>query len=257
MTEKNQEISLTLIDDPHQPMRSELDQETILELAASIKLYGLLQPITVRPVGDRFEVVAGHRRLTACRYLGLEKIQTIVREMNDDVCFEIMAAENLERLDVDPVDEALFVGRLINMPNSTVETIAKRLNRSAGWVEDRLNILEYPDYLVAAIKDGKIKLGVAKWLGRIEDDTYRKMFVDSAIKNGMSVMQSEYAYNQWKIGLMPTLEQIEAAGAELDNTAPPPPRAVCAKCGNLAVSPNLRMVWVHIDCPKEPGPSSS
>lgn len=244
-------IEVALVDDPTTPMRSDIDMEAVQELADSIQLHGLLQPITVRPRGDRFEIVAGHRRFKAHLLLRKETIDCIVRELDDDKAFEVMAAENLERQDVDPVDEALFVGRLMNAPEATLEGVAKRLNRSPGWVSDRLDILEYPDYMIGAVKHGSLKLGVAKYLARIEDDTYRRMYVEGAIKNGMSVLQAEYAFNQFKAGLFPSMDDISAAGEALQSGELPKTRALCAKCGQQAVEPNLRMVWIHVDCGRD------
>jgi ParB family chromosome partitioning protein len=251
MTSETQEIPLSQINEPANPMRTDLDMDSIKELAASIATLGLLQAIVVRPVADRFEVVAGHRRLKAHQILGRETIKAVVRVMTDDELSEIMAAENLEREDIDPVDQALFIGRLMQLPDATIQGIAKRLNRSAPWVSDRLNILEYPEYLVVAIKLGKIKLGVAKWLGQIEDDAYRKMFVESAVRNGMSNLQAEYAYRQYEVGVMPSLDDIAAAGEALRTDEPVKMRALCARCGNNAFEPNLHMVWTHVDCDRD------
>lgn len=254
MSENIQKISLALVDDPTTPMRSDIDMEVVRELAASIQELGLLQAITVRPRGERFEIVAGHRRFKAHLLLGKPTIDCVVRELDDEKAFEVMAAENLERQDVDPVDEALFVGRLMNVPDATLEGVAKRLNRSIGWIADRLDILEYPEYMIIAVKQGIIKLGVAKYLARITDDTYRKMYVEGAIKNGMSVLQAEYAFNQFKAGLFPSLDDINAAGEALHTGELPKTRALCAKCAQVAIEPNLRMVWIHVSCPVDSVP---
>src|SRR5690348_15569483 len=102
MAELVQEIFTDRIQDPHAPMRTDLDRAALFELADNIKQNGLINPITVRPVGDMFEVVAGHRRLSACKIAGIIKIAAIVRVLNDQETFAVMAAENLERADVDP-----------------------------------------------------------------------------------------------------------------------------------------------------------
>jgi len=238
-------------------MRTDLDADTIKELSESIKRHGLINPITVRSTPKGYEVVAGHRRFKACQLIGLPEVPCIVKELNDIQVVEIMAAENLERLDVDPVDEALFIGKLINLPGMDIATVADKLNRSEVWVQERLDILDYPDYLVIALKEGKIKLGVAKWLGKIGEEVYRNMYVDSAIKNGMSVMQAQYAFRQYEVGVMPNLDQLDAAAKEALAGEPPKVRAICAKCGVVAEQPNLRMVWIHIDCEQNKTPAPS
>src|SRR3990167_7076615 len=104
-----QEIYTDIIDDPVHAMRSDIDRAELFELADNIKQNGLINPITVRPVGNRYEVVAGHRRLSACKIAGKIKITCVVRALTDAEGFAIKAAENLERVDVDPVDEANFI----------------------------------------------------------------------------------------------------------------------------------------------------
>ena len=190
--EEVKKIYSHLIDDPVNPMRSDIDRDKIFELAESIKREGLINPITVRPVhvkgcaheedlppckegclrpGDnRYEVVAGHRRFMACKIANVGEISCVVRELTDEQAMEIMAHENLFRQDIDPVDEAIFLGRLVGEDETKISDIATKMSRSEQWVRDRLEILAYPDYMLAPIKTGELKLGVAKWLGVIDDD---------------------------------------------------------------------------------------
>jgi len=249
--ENIKEISAELIDDPINPMRSGLDRDGIDELAESIKKQGLINPITVRPKGERFEVVAGHRRFAACIQARVLRIACVVRELTDEEVFGIMAAENLERQDVDPVDEAIFLGRLVHNLNWTIEQAAEKLNRSAAWVNDRLAILDYPDYMIEIVRDGRLKLGVAKWLAQIEDDVYRKMYVESAVNHGMSVRQAEYIFRQYEMGLLIPSDKIEAVASEAPVGSVVRARAICARCGKLAEDPNLKNVFIHVECPEE------
>src|SRR3990167_6512797 len=94
-------ISIVDIVDPANPMRTEIDRDTIFELSESIKQQGLINPITVRPKDGKFEVVAGHRRFTACKLAVLNEIACVIRELNDDAAWSMMAHENLERQDID------------------------------------------------------------------------------------------------------------------------------------------------------------
>jgi len=251
MNTPTQFIRSDLIDDPKTPMRSGLDNDTLFELAESIKREGLINPITVRPVGSRFQVVAGHRRLAACKIAGRIDIECVVRELDDMAAFEIMAHENLERQDVDPVDEALFIGRLIGEDDSKIKEVAEKLGRSVQWVEDRLNILTYPEYLVQALRVGSIKLGVAKHLGAILDDQYRFNFVTSAIRDGMSVIQAQYLFNQWKGGVFKPSEVMLKESGEVEGQPVVRAKAVCARCGKVAVDPNLENVFIHKECPND------
>lgn len=242
-------IRSDLISDPANPMRVELDRDKLFELSESIKSQGLINPITVRPVADRYEVVAGHRRFAACKIAGVIEISCVVRDLSDDQVFEIMAAENLERVDVDPVEEAIFISRLLNKQGATVADIARRLNRSTQWVDDRLGILEYPDYMVDYVATGALKLGVAKYLAGIKDDVYQKNFCDSAVKNGMSVLQAKLLLSQWECGVLAPTVDFMPDNSELVDSERYRARAICAKCGTLAIEPNLKAVFIHGDCP--------
>lgn len=266
-------IDIRRIVDPHTPMRTGLEMEGIVQLSESIKQHGLINPITVRPVqkdefgasvplasggwngaSDEtclFEVVAGHRRITACRLAALSEVPCVVRCLTEDEVIGIMAGENLEREDVNPVEEAMMIGRYVGEDETKIPEIARKMNRSMQWVRDRLAILEFPDYLVAAIGAGRIQLGVAKWLGAIEDETYRRMFVDQATRDGMKTLQAEYLYNQWKGGLFKPAEDLLQESAEIPAAERPRARAQCARCGRLAVEPNLQNVFIHMECPPE------
>ena len=246
------EIYADKIIDPVDPMRSDLDRDTIDELARSIKREGLINPITVRPAGDKFEVVAGHRRFRACMIAGEVKIQCMVKELTDEQVFEIRAHENLFREDVDPVDEAIYISKLIGEDDSKIKEVAERLNRSVQWVEDRLGIMFYPDYLVAAIKEKKISLGVAKWLGRIEDEVYRKMFIDRAIADGMPVWQAQYYFEQWNAGIYKNSADVLPPEPGSNPSLVRKVQVRCERCGTIAEDPNLQSVFIHRECPTEP-----
>lgn len=271
MTSNIQEILISKITDPGNPMRSSLDDDAIKDLAESIKKEGLINPITVRAVhgcsmGElpecqrnsipaveckkmRYEVVAGHRRFLACRFVGLAEISCVVRDLDNAQALEVMAHENLHRLDVDPVDEAIFIGRLVNDLHYEIKDVAEKLGRSMVWVEDRLGILDYSEHMIRLVKEGKLKLGVAKHLAEIHDDLYQKMYVDQAVQYGMSVLQADYLQRQYEMGILIPTEKLSA---EIDNivlTTPARVHAVCAKCGKLAEDPNLHNVFIHIECP--------
>jgi ParB-like partition proteins len=201
--EKIEEIFTDQIDDPMFAMRSELDREALFVLSDNIKQNGLINPITVRPIGSRFEVVAGHRRLSACKIAGIIKISCVVRELDDQKTFEVMAAENLERADVDPVDEANFISKFIQKTGKTIPEVAHAIKRSVGYVESRLAIGSMPDYMQDYLKIGKMKLGVALALVQISDDRIRRVWVEMAVRDGVSVPQAEHWLHGWEMNRLP------------------------------------------------------
>lgn len=193
------EIFTDLIDDPETAMRSELDRNGLFELADNIKQNGLINPITVRPKGNRYEVVAGHRRLSACKIAGKIKIQCVVRELDDEKTFNVMAAENLERADVDVIDEADFLANFINATGKSVPEVAKQIRRSVQYVETRLTVGRMPDYMKDYLKRGEIKLGVALALLEIENDKIRHLWVDRAAAEGTSVAHAEFWLHDYRV----------------------------------------------------------
>jgi ParB family chromosome partitioning protein len=247
------EIPVQQIIEPVDPMRSDIDEEKITELAESIKKQGLINPITVRPAGERYEVVAGHRRFKACLLAGLFNITSVIREMTDSEVFSMRAHENLFRDDIDPVDEALYIGKLVGEDGSKIAGVAEALNRSVQWVEDRLMILTYPDYFLPNLKVGRVKLGVAKALAQIDDEVYRRMFFDNAIRDGMTVWQAEYYLAQWQNGVFKSGEEIISPFVDGEKRPAAVIRQECAKCGHMAESPNLQSVFIHVECPPEGG----
>lgn len=243
--EKIQEIFTDLIDDPKDPMRSELERNGLFELADNIKQNGLINPITVRPVGERYEVVAGHRRLSACRIAGLIKIACVVRELDDKATFRVMAAENLERQDVDPVDESIFVERYMRETNATVDEVAKALRRSVAWVETRLVVGVMPDYMQAALKNGLLKLGVALALVQITDDKVRRLWVDMAIRDGISVAQAEYWLHGWEVNQLPGATPSENPADGFTPSASRPLMFRCAIDGKEYDAATFKTVMIH------------
>jgi len=225
--EKIQEIFTDKIDDPVDPMRGELEREALFELSNNIKQNGLINPITVRPIGDRYEVVAGHRRLSACKIAGIIRVQCVVRELDDQKAFEVMAAENLERADVDPVDEANFITRYIAKTGKSVADVATSLKRSVAYVNSRIEVGSMPEYMKEFLKSKQLKLGVALILNQIDDEQTRQLWTGIAVRDGASVAQAEYwlyDYNRQKLpgGTLSTTPP--------DNFTPDAPQTVMFEC---------------------------
>ena len=225
MTDTIQEIFTDKIDDPINPMRSEMDRNALFELADNIKQNGLLNPITVWPVRaggmgqcypldvdptectvavhTRYEVVAGHRRLSACKIAGIIKINCVVRDLTDEQAFGVMTAENLERADVPLLDECRHYQTAIRLFGKSIAEVAKAARRSVGYIESRLVIAEMPDYMQAYLQSGDLKLGVALALVGITDIYIRRLWVDMAVRDGVSVAQAEYWLHGWKVNQLP------------------------------------------------------
>lgn len=251
MSTLEKEIRIDQIDIPPILMRDEEDTEGIAELAQDIVANGLINAITTRPQGERYELVAGRRRVKAHIFLGRATIRAVVRELTDEEAFAVMAAENFLRKDLDPVDEALFCAKLLESGKLQVQDVARIVRQSADWVEARMDILTYPEYLIAYIKQRKISLGVAKYLGAITDEIYRSMYVEQAVNFGTTVLQAEYVWRQWSMGLLaPGVQITPPSNTEL-GSVPARIKVLCRKCGKMAMSPNLENVFIHGQCPED------
>lgn len=199
--EDTRDLLLEDIDEPAEAMRGDIPRDAVFELATDIKKNGLINPITVRPKGKRFEIVAGHRRFLAHRFGGILRIRCIVRTLTDDEAFGIMTSENMKREDVNPVDQASHVARLLQRNNNDIYKVAQICGYSPAWVESRIEIGAMQEDIKALLREGKIKLGVALSITQITDDIDRQAVLDIAVSQGTSVVMATYWLAQWRAGL--------------------------------------------------------
>jgi ParB family transcriptional regulator, chromosome partitioning protein len=228
MKELVEHIISDRIADPEHAMRSELDRNGLFELADNIKQNGLINPITVRPKNGMYEVVAGHRRFSACKINGMVRIPCVIRELNDKEAFSIMTAENLERQDVDPVDEAEHLARHIELTGESPIEVAKSIRRSVQYVETRLAVGQMPDYMKDYLRNGDLKLGAALALYQIEEDDIRRVWVDMAVRDGVSVAQAEYWLHGYKVGKIPGVASSTTPPEGYEAGVPRPVEFECA-----------------------------
>jgi len=222
MTDTIKTISSDRIVDPEYAMRSELDRDSLFELADNIKQNGLINPITVRPKGDMYEVVAGHRRFSACKIAGKIQIECVVRDLDDDATFSVMAAENLERADVDILDESLFIAKYIEQSKLSIPEVAKKLRRGVKYVEDRLSVGSMPEYMKTYLKQGKIKLGAALAYNQITNDRLRESWTHIGVSQGTSVAGAEYQLHDYTNNKAMYDGIIESGGATASAPEPKP-----------------------------------
>lgn len=218
--ENVQEIFTDKIDLPKENMRQHIDRDAIFELAEDIKKNGLISPITVRPIGERFELVAGQRRYLAHQFSGILKIKSIIKNLSDDEAFAIMTSENLARVDVNIIDEANHIGRLLKMKNGDIKEVARLVGRSTSWISDRCSVFEMPDYMQEFLASKQLKLGVALILVQISDDNIRRMWTEQAVRDGVTIAMAEYWLADFKRQLLPG-GTLAVPGEGAGNPAPP------------------------------------
>ncbi|MBQ2913570.1 MAG: ParB/RepB/Spo0J family partition protein [Bacteroidales bacterium] len=186
------EIEISKIEpNPYQP-RTEFNQEALEELSASIKLLGLIQPITVRPLPDgRYQIISGERRFRASQMAGLATIPAYIRKTDDQGMLEMAIVENIQREDLDSIEVALSFQRLIEECNLTQEAMAERVGKKRATVTNYLRLLRLPAEIQFAIRAKKISMGHAKALLALETDKEQLKFANQIIEQDLSVRQIE------------------------------------------------------------------
>ena len=245
------EISIDMIDDPELVMRSDVHDEDIESLGQSIKEHGLLEPLVVRPKGERFELIAGHRRLTACKIISKIMIPCTIRDVDDNAALILRIQENTHRLDVNPVDDAVYMAKMLDRTKWSVKELAGQMKRSEGFIYDRLSILDFPDYLIEAVGLKKIGIKAAQSLMKITDEPYRASLVEVVLKDGITADAADRWYQNWKLNLMPLIPTAEALAAIAGRSTAPETALQCAKCQRAGLIREMATVWIHRECPAE------
>lgn len=184
-------LPVGLIDaNPDQPRRN-FDEQELHELADSIRTRGVLQPILVRPAGDgRYQIVAGERRWRACQIAGLHELPAIVRDFSESDSYEAAIIENVQRADLDPLEEAQGYRRLIADFGHTQEMVAAATGKSRSHVANLLRLLELPESVQTLLQGGQLTVGHAKAVLQAADaDALAQLIVEQ----GLTVRQAEEA----------------------------------------------------------------
>lgn len=247
--EKLQELELSLIDRPFEPHRSRIDPEKVRELAESIREIGLQEPIVVRPVNGRYEIVAGDRRFLALKLLSASKVPAIVREMDDEMLVIARAAENLQRVDLSPLEEARVYGNMRDKLGMSTVKIAKRTGKTRQTVERYLGLLELPERWQEAVDQGKIGIEAASYLLRIDDHEMMDYYFQAAVENGVTAGVARRwmeDYHKSKIG---KFNPEEGGGGVVDGLQPSAPvYQTCFGCDGPVEVKGVRYVPLCSEC---------
>lgn len=179
-----------IVPNPHQP-RKFFDQQKIAELAASIREKGLLQPVLVTRRSGKFELISGERRLRAAALAGLPEIPAVIRETETTETLELAMIENLQRQDLDPIEEATAYQEMMERFVYTQEQVATKVGRDRATVANMLRLLKLPLKVKQALQSGQISMGHARALLGIPEIEKQLYFVDRIIEEGWSVRELE------------------------------------------------------------------
>ena len=185
------EIEIDLIQPGRQQPRTFFDEAKLDELAQSIRTTGIIQPLLVRPMGGLFELVAGERRWRAAQIAGLARVPAIIREIPDDRLLEFALVENIQRQELNPIEEANAYKRLIDSLGLTQEEVAQRVGRDRTFITNYLRVLKLPTDIQALLEEEKVSFGHARTLLGIQDPVIQRRFAQKIVKHNWSVRETE------------------------------------------------------------------
>ena len=189
----NAEIAIDLIEpNPEQP-RTRFAEESLEELAQSIRMNGVVQPIVVRSVGGRFQIVAGERRWRASQRAGLRKIPAVVKEVSDEKLLELALVENIQRQELNPIEEAKAYRKLIDNIGLTQEVIADRVGKHRTVITTSMRLLRLPTEIQRIIEEGSLSAGHGRALLMVDEPAAQREVANMAIESGWSVRDIERA----------------------------------------------------------------
>ncbi len=186
-----QQVDIRRIDTNAGQPRKDFDQEKLQELADSIRQHGVVQPILLRQNGERYVIVAGERRFRAARLAGLEKVPAIVKDLDEAQVMEVALIENLQREDLNPIEEAAAIRFLMQQHDLTQEEVSKRLSKSRPAIANSLRLLTLPEPVQAYLRNGKLQAGHARALAGLQDPEAQAVLADKIVGEGLSVRAAE------------------------------------------------------------------
>ena len=175
---------------PYQP-RQVFDEEALKELAASIKEHGVFQPIIIKKSIKGYEIIAGERRVKASQMAGLEEIPAIVRDFTDEEMMEIALLENLQRENLNPMEESRAYKKLLETLQITQEELAKKLGKSRSYITNMLGLQTLPENIQTMISNKQMTMGHARVLSKLENVSQQEELAEKIIADGMSVRELE------------------------------------------------------------------
>lgn len=215
------EIAVDLIDaNPWQP-RTDFKQDELDDLASSIRSVGIIQPLTLRKIEEtgRYQIIAGERRFRAAGIVGLSTVPAYVREVSDDKMLAVALIENIQRADLNPIEEAQSYQRLIDECNLTQETLADQVGKKRSTVTNYLRLLKLPEEIRDGLRDKLISMGHARAIMGVDDEDTQLMLFHETVEQGYSVRRIEEMVREYN-----DPQPHPATGEDAPQQAPTPKR---------------------------------
>ncbi len=175
---------------PYQP-RKIFDEEALNELASSIKEHGIVQPIIVKKSIKGYELVAGERRTKAAKIAGLETVPAIVKDFDDEQMMEIALIENIQRENLNPIEEAMAYDSILRSSNITQDELAKKFGKSRSYITNSLGLLRLPDDTKKYVEDNKLSMSHARALSKLEDNDQINRLANKIVNENLNVRAIE------------------------------------------------------------------
>lgn len=179
-----------VVPNPNQP-RTHFNESELDELSKSIKENGVLQPLLVRKKGRKYEIIAGERRYQASKLAGLDEVPVIIKEVDDQKVMEIALIENLQRSDLNPIEEARGYKSLLKASGMTQDALSKAVSKSRSSITNSLRLLDLPDEVQQMLFDGKLTAGHARAILAVPDQEMRVKLAQKVVDDGLSVRATE------------------------------------------------------------------
>lgn len=202
------EIDIDLIEPSSAQPRTHFDEGRLEDLAQSIRANGIVQPILVRRRGARYQLIAGERRWRAAQRAGLQQIPAVVREIPDDKLLELALIENIQRQELNAIEEAHAYKRLIETLGLTQETVAQRVGRDRSFITNYLRLLRLPKDLQELVEEEKLTMGHARALLGIDDQDIQRKVAKNVVEHSLSVRETERAIKRVIAGASPHLAAL-------------------------------------------------
>lgn len=245
---KEKIIKIELVDEPSSSVRVNINEREIYELSESIKEVGLIEAVVVVEKGERFEIVAGHRRLLACREAGLSTIRCFVAKLTPSEIAVVKATENLQKVGLTSVEEGGIYGELYDKEGMTINQIAAKMGRSATHVKRMIDILRMDELVIKAIHEGKISIAVAEQLERIQEKKEKLRYLEIAVENGAS----SRVVKMWVEDIRKSLQYInnrdQLPPPDVDYVVPQKSYGACEMCDKAVEYKNVRILKICPEC---------
>lgn len=184
-------IKITKVEPNREQPRKKFDEEALQELSDSIKEYGILQPLLVKKIGDTYQIIAGERRWRAAKLAGLKEVPVIIREYDKQQSVEIALIENVQRADLNPIEEAFAYQQLMQEFGLKQEEIAARVSKNRATITNSIRLLKLAETVQGLLIDGQISSGHARALLGIEDPVQQEKLAKDIVEKGLSVREVE------------------------------------------------------------------